>query len=155
MYHFLLSSHIIPLKFSSWNIICFGLEELIKVQFFRLLSVFTLEAPILSKWSNTLEQFVGNFPENCLIVFDHSLGLAPKGLMKVHQIPHAIFETTRLRLIQILRHRSVSWKITPLYFFNSKLYPFHKKSQLKWYFQTFDWFGENSPNSSYHVWNTI
>ena len=36
--HFSVSWHIIPLKFSNWNIICFGQEEPINVQFFRLLS---------------------------------------------------------------------------------------------------------------------
>ena len=33
-----------------------------------------------TKWSNTLKQFVGNLPTNCLIVFDHFVGLAFKGL---------------------------------------------------------------------------
>ena len=32
------------------------------------------------KWSNTLKQFVGKFPTNCLSVFDHFVGLALKGL---------------------------------------------------------------------------
>ena len=32
------------------------------------------------KWSNTLKQFVGNFPTNCLGVFDHFVWLAFKGL---------------------------------------------------------------------------
>ena len=32
------------------------------------------------KWSNTLKQFVGNLPTNCLSVFGHFLGLALKGL---------------------------------------------------------------------------
>ena len=38
-----------------------------------------LSAKII-KWSNTLKQFVGNLPTNCLIVFDHFVGLALKGL---------------------------------------------------------------------------
>ena len=33
-----------------------------------------------TKWSNTLKQFVGNFPTNCFSVFDHFVGLALKGL---------------------------------------------------------------------------
>ena len=41
--------------------------------------------------------------------------------MKVHPIPHAIFETTRSGFIQILHCCSVSWKITPPYFFSSNL----------------------------------
>ena len=32
------------------------------------------------KWSNTLKQFVGNLPTNCLSVFDHFVGLALKRL---------------------------------------------------------------------------
>ena len=34
-----------------------------------------------AKWSNTLKQFVGNLPTNCLSVFDHFMNLALKGLM--------------------------------------------------------------------------
>ena len=33
-----------------------------------------------TKWSNTLKQFVSSLPTNCLSVFDHSVGLALKGL---------------------------------------------------------------------------
>ena len=33
-------------------------------------------------WSNTLRQFVGNLPTNCLSVFDHFVGLVLKGLTK-------------------------------------------------------------------------
>ena len=35
-----------------------------------------------TKWSNTLKQFVGKLPTNCLGVFDHFVGLALKGLSK-------------------------------------------------------------------------
>ena len=34
-----------------------------------------------TKWSNTLKQFVGRLPTNCLSVFDHFVELAFKGLM--------------------------------------------------------------------------
>ena len=33
-----------------------------------------------TKWSNTLKQFVGNLPINCLSVFGHFVGLALKEL---------------------------------------------------------------------------
>ena len=33
-----------------------------------------------TKWSNTLKQFVGTLPTNCLTVFDHFVGLVLKGL---------------------------------------------------------------------------
>ena len=81
LHHLSVTWHIIPTKFSSWNIICFGQEEPIKVQFSRFLSA----------------------------------------LMKVHLIPHAIFETARSGFIQILHHCSITWKITPLYFCISNL----------------------------------
>ena len=35
---------------------------------------------IPTKWSNTLKQFVGKLPTNCLSVFGHFVGLALKGL---------------------------------------------------------------------------
>ena len=34
-----------------------------------------------TKWSNTLKQFVGNLPTNCVSVFDHFVKMALKGLM--------------------------------------------------------------------------
>ena len=33
-----------------------------------------------TKWPNTLKQFVGKLPTNCLSVFDHFVGLTLKGL---------------------------------------------------------------------------
>ena len=36
----------------------------------------------ITKWSNTLKQFVGKLPTNCLSVLDHFLELAFKGLKK-------------------------------------------------------------------------
>ena len=37
-----------------------------------------------TKWSNTLKQFAGNLPTNCLSVFDHFVGLVLKGLTCGH-----------------------------------------------------------------------
>ena len=39
-----------------------------------------------TKWSNKLKQFVGNFPKNCLSVFDHFVKLALKGLMTLNSM---------------------------------------------------------------------
>ena len=39
----------------------------------------------ITKWSNTLKQFVGKLPMNCLSVFDHFVGLALKGLSLLYQ----------------------------------------------------------------------
>ena len=35
----------------------------------------------LTKWSNTLKQFVGKLPTNCLSMFDHFVGLVLKRLI--------------------------------------------------------------------------
>ena len=32
-----------------------------------------------TSWSNILKQFVSNLPTNCLSVFDHFVGLVPRG----------------------------------------------------------------------------
>ena len=52
-------------------------------------------------------------------------------LMKVHPIPHAIFETARSRSIQILNHSLVSWQITSLHFLAQTLCTLDKKSPSK------------------------
>ena len=44
-------------------------------------NVFNAICGNFTKWSNTLEQFVGKLPTNCLSVFDHFVGLALKGLI--------------------------------------------------------------------------
>ena len=41
----------------------------------------------ITKWSNTLKQFVGKLPTNCLSVSDHFVELALKGLKKPVKIP--------------------------------------------------------------------
>ena len=68
-------------------------------------------------------------------------------------IPHAIFETRRSGFIQVLHHSSVSWKITPQYFFSSNLIYFEQNSPSKRNFWTFEWLGEYSSNSTCHIWN--
>ena len=74
-------------------------------------------------------------------------------LMKVHLIAHAIFETTRSGFILILHHCSVSWNITPLYFCSSNLIYFGQNEPIEKTFSDFWVVGENSPNSSCHIWN--
>ena len=39
-----------------------------------------------TKWSNTLKQFVGKLPANCLSVFDHFVDIGAKGLMWIYPI---------------------------------------------------------------------
>ena len=56
--------------------------------------------------------------------------------------------------LQILYPSSVSWKITPLYFFSSNNIYFAQKEHIKMnIFETFKCSGQNSSNSSYQFWN--
>ena len=57
--------------------------------------------------------------------------------MKFYPISHVVFETTRSRLIQILHHYSVSWKITRLYFWSSNLLYFAQKKPIEKKFSDF------------------
>ena len=43
------------------------------------------------KWSDTLKQFVGKFPTNCLSVFDHFVGLSFRGLTLSKFFPLSLF----------------------------------------------------------------
>ena len=65
--------------------------------------------------------------------------------MKVHPIPHTIFETARSGFIEILHHFSVPWEISLLYLFSRNLW-FKGGAQQSAKFQTFDCSGEISPN---------
>ena len=58
-------------------------------------------------------------------------------LIKVHPIPHAIFESTKLGFVQILHHCSVSWKMTPLYFFSWNHIYFGQKRPMEVKFLVF------------------
>ena len=58
------------------------------------------------KWPNTLKQFVGKLPTNCLSVFGHFVNLALKGLVM------GIWESTNM---------SVSFYIKVTVFYSSKI----------------------------------
>ena len=49
-----------------------------------------------TKWLNTLKQLVGNLPTNCLIVFDHFVGLALKWLKAVFCIPNFVLKKMKV-----------------------------------------------------------
>ena len=52
-------------------------KNYLKKYFYALLNPLSANP---TKWSNTLKQFVGNLPTNCLSAFDHFVKLALKGL---------------------------------------------------------------------------
>ena len=51
--------------------------------YFLILSKFNPLSVNPTKWSNTLKQFVGILPTNCLSVFDYFVGLALKRISKL------------------------------------------------------------------------
>ena len=63
-----LTERLTCLKFQSWKH---------KPSFFKPLNA------NFTKWSNTLKQFVGRLPTNCLSVFDYFVGLGLKGLKRI------------------------------------------------------------------------
>ena len=52
------------------------------------------------KWSNTLKQFVGNLPTNCLSVFDHFVRLALKGIIYLVSVGIRFFNVFSLKYIR-------------------------------------------------------
>ena len=56
-----------------------------------------------TKWSNTLKEFVGNLPRNCLSVFDHFVGLALNGLKRCMLSSYLSLDT----------NDSTSWQAEP------------------------------------------
>ena len=59
-----------------------------------------------TNWSDTLKQFSGKLPTNCLSVFDHFVGLALKGLFKKQFLCHSI-RPVSIKLISWL-----SWRVS-------------------------------------------
>ena len=56
--------------------------------------------------------------------------------------------------LQILHDSSLSWNITPLYFFSSKIIYFVQKEHIKVHiFETFECSGQNFSNFSSQFWN--
>ena len=73
------------------------------------------------KWSNTLKQFVGNLPTNCLTVFDHFVNLTFKSLILSKQV-------RRSRSVTFWHHASngkneeLLWSLPLRRLFATKLY---------------------------------
>ena len=66
--------------------------------------------------------------------------VSSSALVKICEIPRAIFQTTSQFFFQILHNCSVLWKITPLYFFRSnviyqeirKIFVLYKPCSIEW-----------------------
>ena len=63
------------------------------------------------------------------------------------------FPSNKSVFLQILHHSSMSWKITPLYFFSSNNIYFAQKEPIKMtIFETFEWSGQILLNSLCQFW---
>ena len=82
-------------------------------------------SPNLTKWSNTLKQFVGKLPTNCLNVFDHFVKLALKGLRQTFFQRFLIFFNSAL--FSMLCKTFILLTIAQCFRFYSKLLFFHNK----------------------------
>ena len=105
----------------TWNIShnCYPESLLWWVEIFWLcieLSLYPKSLKALSinttKWLNTLKQFVGTLPTNCLSFLDHFLKLALKGLMKSYFYkPQSDSESSFLKLFSSRSWQNLSVKI--------------------------------------------
>ena len=66
-------------------------------QFFKNFNTLSVNP---TKWSNTLQEFVGNLPTNISSVFDHFVGLAVKGLTEILSQDNQQFFSLVIKLIQ-------------------------------------------------------
>ena len=63
------------------------------------------------------------------------------------------FPSNKSVFLQILHHSSISWEITPLYFFSSNNIYYTQKEPIKVkIFETFEWSGQNLSNSLCQFW---
>ena len=77
----------------------------------------------------------------------------PSVLIKIFQIAHVNFQTANQFFFQTLHDISVSWRITPLYFFKSNVMYFARKGPIKVQtFENFECLDQNPPNFC-HFWN--
>ena len=67
-----------------------------KVNDFKLINPLSANP---TKCSNTLKQFVGKLPTNCLGVFDHFVILALKGLTNIHRVCHNLHNCHNLSVL--------------------------------------------------------
>ena len=74
-------------------------------------------------------------------------------MMKLHPIHHVIFETIRSGFfkfcISVQCHEIYN---SSVFFLAQTSYTFDKNSLSEWNLWTFEWLGENSPNSSFHIY---
>ena len=67
-----------------------------------------------TKWSNTLKQFVGNLPTNCLSAFDHFMGSVLKGLScKYYQMSVTSFDFEFLFIQMMTSQHWRCWNCQP------------------------------------------
>ena len=169
------SWNVIPLFFFSSKNIYFAQKEPNKMNIFE---TFECSVQILS---NSLCQFWDNesIPLQILYPLSVSWKITPLYFFNLSNIYFAHMEAIKVKIfetfehsgqnlsnslcqfwngksipLQILYPSSVSWKITPLYYFSSNNIYFAQKKQIKMkLFETFKRSGQNSSNSSCQLWN--
>ena len=153
MQHLSVSWHITPLKFSNWNIICFGQKEPINVHFFQTFGCSNESSPNSSChfWNRKVRVY-SNFASQFSVMKDNSsvfFWLKPHvlwtkiahrseffglliGWVKMHQIPHnIIFETTSQFFFKVCITLQCHARKVFCTFVGETLYDFYKRSPPK------------------------
>ena len=76
-----------------WSSLSCALLEVFNVAELCLLKSLNPLSANFTKWPNTLKQFVGKLPANCLNAFGHFVNLALKGLRKTTRVPNKAYTT--------------------------------------------------------------
>ena len=174
LHQYSVPSNITPLYFFSSNILYFGQKQLIKVQIFEIFECSGENLPNSSchfpnhksvflqilhhssvSWKITPLYF---FSSN-IIYFGQKQPIKVQ-IFEIFEcsgenLPNSSchFPNHKPVFLQILHDSSVSWKITPLYFFRSNVIYFAQKEPIKvQILESFEWSVQNSPNSS-HFWD--
>ena len=84
-----------------------------------------------TKWSNTLKQFVGKLPTNCLSVSDHFVGLALKGLM-CHRVFCHFSVNGSTKYTQFLKYLKFTSDTKSISDFNKRYVPRYPHEDAIW-----------------------
>ena len=151
LYQYSVSSKITPLYFFSSNILYFGQKQLIKVQIFEIFECSGENLPNSSchfpnhktVFLQILHDSLVSWKITPLYLFrSNIIYFAQKGPIKVQILetfecsdqnsPNSCqFWNNKLVFLQILHQSSVSWDITPLYFFSWNFIYFQQKEPIK------------------------
>ena len=169
-----MSWKITPLCFCSYNNKYFGHKEPIKTSFwdFRvfgskfvkfLMSILKRQVSSFSIFVSFFIVMINNFSVNFKLIHfllwakgSHQSSNSDTFKCSGQNLPNSSchFPSNKSVFLQILHHSSMSWEVTPLYFFSSNNIYFAQNEPIKVKtFETFECSGQNLSNSLWQFWN--